>query len=150
MFNIHNKSLATWLGLSVFFLALAGTLGFSSLPAAGLPPRPVPTATPAPKAISGAKIMLQTEGLPVGSTGVWTAVQWQDPNTGLWHLVEGWQGTLDLDGSQTWWVGAEILGKGPFRWVIYAEKEGEELAVSSSFNLPEKSGQTRQIEISVD
>lgn len=94
--------------------------------------------------------MLQTEGLPVGSTGVWTAVQWQDPNTGMWHLVEGWQGTLDLDGSQTWWVGTEILGKGPFRWVIYAEKEGEELAVSSSFNLPEKSGQTVLITVSGD
>lgn len=142
MRQIRNKRLMTLLIPALFLLVLSGLMGFTQPKAAGLPPRPEPTATPQPKSVTGGKIILQTSGLPIGSEGVWTAVQWQDPYTGKWHLVEGWQGTLEWDGSQTWWVGSADLGTGPFRWVIYAEKEGDELVISDSFNLPKKPGQT--------
>ncbi len=148
MLQLHNKRLTALLILALFLLVSGGMMGFTQPKAAGLPPRPEPTATPVPKAMTGGKIVLQTSGLPVGSDGVWTAVQWQDPHTDEWRLVEGWQGTLELDGSQTWWVGAADLGTGPFQWVIYAEKGGDELAVSDSFNLPEKPGQTVFVTVS--
>jgi hypothetical protein len=80
---------------------------------------------------------------------LWTVVQWQDPHTGLWHTVEGWQGTLDtvevdeaglVTGEKTWWVGKDELGKGPFRWLVYREQGGGLLTTSTAFDLPGVAG----------
>ena len=102
---------------------------------AGLPPRPTPE--PVKSKHPGAYIELQLSGATVGSDGVWTIVQWVD-EFGEWHDVAGWQGTVELDGSQTWWVAPDDMGKGPFRWQVYASQNGDLLATSDEFVLPEE------------
>lgn len=72
----------------------------------------------------------------------WSIVQWQAGN-GQWVDVGGWQGSFHPDSSANllyveWWVGEEILGQGPFRWVVYADKSrAQQLTISDSFNLPD-------------
>jgi len=81
-------------------------------------------------------------------------VEWQDAD-GMWHAVAGWQGTLDrvavedgaVTGYKTWWVGAEDLGTGPFRWLIYRGKGGERLATSEPFYLPASARRVVQVDV---
>jgi hypothetical protein len=82
---------------------------------------------------------------------LWTVVQWQDPHTGLWYTVEGWQGTLDtvevdeagsVTGAKTWWVGIKDLSTGPFRWLVYHGPGGSLLTTSAAFDLPASAGAT--------
>lgn len=116
-----------------------------------LPPRPQPTATPIPTQQSsppdGAFIQLQaSKSLP----GAWTQVQWQNEH-GDWYDVNGWRGHLD-DGAanmKTWWIASENLGDGPFRWVVFTEEDGTQLAVSESFDLPENIMQVQVITINI-
>lgn len=120
-----------------------------------LPPRPEPTATATATPIqtkqstasSGALIQLETsKSLP----GAWTQVQWQNEQ-GDWYDVDGWRGHLD-DGTanmKIWWVSSENFGDGPFRWLIYAEEEGAQLAVSESFDLPAMKWQVQVISVDV-
>ncbi|MEM8857554.1 MAG: hypothetical protein AAGD96_04495, partial [Chloroflexota bacterium] len=74
-------------------------------------------------------------------------VQWQN-ESGSWIDVNGWQGSFHPKSSDTslfveWWVGSEILGDGPFRWVIYSDKGGTQyLSTSDSFSLPSSNLQT--------
>ena len=105
-----------------------------------LPPRP--TAVPAPKYHpKGGQIQLILENeIDEIPTDLWTVVEWQDTNTNKWYIVEGWQGSLDTATSQTWWVGADMLGDGPFRWQLYESKDGELLTTSESFRLPALTG----------
>jgi len=113
------------------------------------PPPPISTSTPVPSTSSslpGSAIELQVGDLPTGPEGVWTVVEWQDPYTGQWNAVEGWQGTVELDGTQTWWVAPKDYGAGPFRWIILDSKEahslaGDPIAISDNFNLPQKRGE---------
>ena len=71
----------------------------------------------------------------------WTVVQWQTAD-GRWIDVGGWQGSFYYDQRDNrqfveWWVGEEILGEGPFRWVIYSDKSrSRRLSITQSFNLP--------------
>ncbi len=148
--NRSNRILIALFLASILFL-FALILGFNQNNAlAGLPPRPEPTATPLPStAPEGALIELHYDGTPVGSEGVWTAVQWQDPNTEKWNTVEGWQGTVELDGTQRWWVAPADLGQSPFRWVIYDAQDGNVLQTSDSFELPANSNQITIIDVSV-
>ncbi|MCA9924742.1 MAG: hypothetical protein KC419_00340 [Anaerolineales bacterium] len=104
---------------------------------AALPPRP--TVEPAKAKLPGALIQLQIEGAALGSEGVWTVVQWVD-TFGVWHNVDGWQGTVELDGTQTWWFAEEYLGAGPFRWQVFSTEGGDLLETSDEFNLPDMSG----------
>jgi hypothetical protein len=94
----------------------------------------------------GAYIELQT--LPI-LVQAWTVVQWQD-QIGGWHEVEGWHGTVELDGSKRWWVAAKDFGKGPFRWVVMAKNDGQPLATSLSFNLPSTAYEVVQSEVSLN
>ena len=125
---------------ALFLFALI--LGFNQrnvIAGGGLPPRPEPTATPLPSTQSvpnGALIELNYDGIAVGPQGVWTVVEWQDTETLKWHDVQGWQGTVELDGTQQWWVAPADIGKGPFRWVIYDAEDGNVLQTSEEFNLP--------------
>ncbi len=113
-----------------------------------LPPRPTvqPAAVPS---IDGAAIQLLLANATTGVDGVWTIVQWKEAD-GDWHDVEGWQGTVELDGMQTWWVDGAQLGNGPFRWRVYTEKDGEPLAISEDFYLPERARTVSTIAVEVD
>jgi hypothetical protein len=120
--------------------------------ASDLPPRPLPQ----PPASRGDGA-LNPEGyiqlhVPSARADLWTAIQWQD-HDGIWHPVEGWQGTLDEiengKGKKTWWIGKADMGTGPFRWLIYSSYQGKLLATSSPFYLPGLAGQTVQVEVSL-
>lgn len=132
----YSRLLFIGFGLSLLLLVAASFMRPAAPTYAALPPRPtaVPVVT-----VNGAQIKL-TVADAVGNE--WTAVQWQDPNSGDWITVEGWQGTLETDGSQIWWVGSEQFGKGPFRWLLFDEEGGTLLDTSESFTLP---SQNREI-----
>lgn len=105
-----------------------------------LPPRPTPTAV-APQAL-GAKISLHVTGDIAPNN--WTKIQWQDADA-KWHDVTGWQGELEADGTKTWWVGEELLGSGPFRWLIL--EDGDITALSDTFYMPTTLNETLIIEV---
>jgi hypothetical protein len=136
-------------------------------PTAELPDRPTPDATaePVPASLStGSLIRLQLQ-LPSETLSrvdswqmLWTVVQWQDPE-GSWHDVEGWQGTFDdftddtkqrvAEGQKLWWVAPGDLGTGPFRWLIKQSHDGEHLAISAPFQLPDTDGTLLPVEVSI-
>lgn len=133
-------------------LVLLMGLGLSSVQAApsALPPRPtaVPTLPPAPvwsPSITGGMITLR---VTAPSIGLWTTVEWQDA-AGNWHLVEGWQGTLEPDQTKTWWVAEADRGKGPFRWAVYDQRGGKSMGSSQAFYLPASNRQRVEIELTV-
>ena len=76
--------------------------------------------------------------------GAWTSVEWQDA-VGNWHVVTGWQGTLEADRTKTWWVAEADWGKGPFRWVLYDQRGGQSLGRSEAFYLPANHRQVVEI-----
>ena len=121
-------------------LLLAFSFTQTPQPARALPPRPteVPTAVPTQTPITGGQIQLIVDN---GTGTEWTQVQWQDPNTGLWHDVIGWRGGLDNPTTKTWWVGTEDLGSGPFRWQVYDAPVGQLLVTSPTFDLPQHARQ---------
>lgn len=47
-------------------------------------------------------------------------VQWRHPD-GTWHNVEGWNAPLHNKAGVEWWVSAELIGSGPYRWVLYGD-----------------------------
>jgi len=118
-----------------------------------LPPRkPPPAAQPSDddddqdEEPVGAHIVLQ---VPPALPGVWTIVQWQD-TAGGWHDIDGWQGTLDEGDQKMWWLGPGLLGKGPFRWLVYQSTKGDKLlATSDSFYLPDAEGEKLWVEVSL-
>jgi hypothetical protein len=120
-------------------------------PIPGLPPRPTPVLPPASTSSSrsqesvGGYIDLY---IPSAPAELWTVVQWQD-SLGNWHDVEGWRGTPDEGHNKVWWVARADFGKGPFRWVIYENQEGELLAKSETFYLPDSAGKTVRVEVSL-
>lgn len=124
---------------------LLGITGMIPHSAADLPKRPTPTPTPVPRIIDGAKIQLQPSARPLGA--VWTWVEWQDAD-GEWHQVDGWQGELDADDQKTWWVGADHLGTGPFRWLLAVDDQRP--FVSAPFNLPTLPGETLVVPLAVE
>jgi hypothetical protein len=88
---------------------------------------------------------------------LWTVVQWQDPQ-GVWHDVEGWQGTLDrvvVEGEETvigrkdWWVQERDAGRGPFCWLVYRGEGDVLLAQSEKFYLPQRDQTATVVEVSV-
>ena len=109
-----------------------------------LPPRPTPTAVPPPDA-PGAKIILQVTGNIANNN--WTKIQWQDGNA-KWHDVSGWQGELENDGTKTWWVGEDLLGRGPFRWLVL--EDGDIVALNESFYLPTTLNETLIVEVDLE
>jgi len=151
-------------------VAVCALLVLVSLPSpartalADLPPRftptPTPPAQPAPQsAPAGAQIQLRAQfSQDWPATGIpwqelWTVVQWQD-EWGYWRDVAGWQGTLDEvqdgEGKKTWWLDQGLLGKGPFRWVIYRSQGATLFATSDPFDLPVRTGATATIEMALE
>ncbi len=135
-----NKKLWLILCVSLFTIAVTGQR------AAALPPRPADEETPVTPL--GASIQLQLTNAATGPNGVWTVVEWQN-SLGSWYTVEGWQGTVELDGTQTWWLDASNFGTGPFRWRVFAQKDGTLLATSDSFYLPENANSTLPVPLTV-
>jgi hypothetical protein len=89
--------------LMIMVMALSSVLVLAGFTNSDLPPRPTPAPTPVPTvaevpAPNGEKIQLQidnaVEEIPVN---LWTIVEWQDTNTGVWHEVDGWRGGLVLN-----------------------------------------------------
>jgi hypothetical protein len=134
--------------LILIFMVLSQVQG--TMAGGELPPRPESTATPIPTVtssvpITGAAIQLHTsEAMP----GAWTAVEWQNAQ-GDWYEVEGWRGHLDeaAGDMKTWWVYPANYGQGPFRWVVYASQNGDQLTVSDPFELPTRHRQVITIEV---
>lgn len=103
-------------------------------------------ATPASASgLSGAFIELEAKPM---RAGLWTRVQWQDA-LGNWHAVAGWQGAFNPDQRVLWYVGAEHLGKGPFRWLVYEGETGGLLATSDPFDLPSHPGDVLRVPVSL-
>jgi hypothetical protein len=131
-----------------------------------LPPRPdtptpMPTSDPASlakTALEGTVIVLEvTFGDDWPARGLawqdlWTVVEWQDTDS-TWHEVAGWQGSLDkvADGLgwKAWWLSSDLLGQGPFRWVVYERYGGAVIAVSAPFDLPGHVGESGAVELSL-
>lgn len=119
-----------------------------------LPYRPPLTPAPEPKRNLGARIELNVrptqQGQIVPWSGLWTAVQWQDLQ-GDWQYVEGWRGSLDLvqddQGKKVWWVAKKDFGKRLFRWMVCDGEDGQVLAYSESFHLPDAPYQIKTVEV---
>lgn len=94
----------------------------------------------------GGKIILSVPQQQILDSAVhqesWTKVQWQNAS-GNWIDVDGWQGSFHPESSDSslfveWWVGPEIMGDGPFRWVIYADGYANQyLSTTRTFSLPQ-------------
>ncbi|MBE2222172.1 MAG: discoidin domain-containing protein [Anaerolineae bacterium] len=91
----------------------------------------------------GAFIELQVDLL---QPGLWTRIQWQDA-FGNWQEIEGWQGSFNTDQRVLWYVGEDMLGDGPFRWLVDEEQDGELLGVSEPFYLPSHNGDVLQVTV---
>lgn len=142
----------------LFTLILLGTIALFSLAAVDAPDAPTappPRPTPSPPAPTnepstipnGSQIVLRTDAEDM-TVGLWSVIQWQDPYTGEWHDVAGWHGHFDAVGQVSWWVGAEDLGDGPFRWLVYSdETEMDLLFTSESFMLPAHAGEMMTVAI---
>jgi len=132
--------------------ALSPAMTQAAPPISPLPSRPAPVADEDDEEDDddeddepvGAHIELQVQSAP---SGVWTMVQWQN-SAGIWHDVKGWRGTLDEAGKRVWWVAWTDFGKGPFRWAVYQSPDGDLLAESESFYLPNSAGETITIKVS--
>jgi hypothetical protein len=155
---------------SLMIVSIAGAIALTLLPRLvaaapdGLPPRPAtPTpvvAAPAPAkaSASGASIRMEIAfGEDWPSRGLawqdlWTVVEWQDEE-GTWHAVEGWQGGLEKVSGPTgwaiWWLANDLLGRGPFRWVVYERQGGPVMAVGEPFHLPAARGRIVTVKVSL-
>ena len=124
-----------------------------------LPTRPLPTATPTPTLTPTATVTPAPESVPsqpeqssaiileAQSTAdlvwanLWTVIE-QQTEDGAWRVVEGWQGAFDTvtadAGYKTWDVPPSLFGQGPFRWRVDAERNGQMLATSQPFTLPDR------------
>ena len=152
--------------LVVVLLPLAAMAAPAAIPPVPTrPPTPVPAPTASPSVPSapvaapdGSLIELQVKfsdrwsGAGIEWQDLWTVVQWQD-HRGYWHDVEGWQGTLDEApdgvGKKVWWVDEADLGGGPFRWLLYRERDGNLIVTSDSFYLPSDVGRVALVEVMV-
>ncbi len=119
----------------------------------------MPKPTPPPSAGGSIELHVQFSDawLQVQWQELWTIVEWQD-DKGAWRTVERWQGSLgdasitdgDLRwGKKMWWVAVDDLGKGPFRWTIYRNKDGGLLGRSEPFYLPDSTNAIERIDVTL-
>ncbi len=140
------------LGICALLMIAARPWGVRAMP----PPPPLPPDTPTPTPsptpavsrmppIAGGSVRLE---VVFPATWPWAQVHWQSlrlrvqwqDQEGTWHNTNGWYGCLDtlvgLRGYKTWWISEELLGRGPFRWVLYAGEGTQPLVVSEAFTMP--------------
>jgi hypothetical protein len=133
-----RRKLAVSLSACLVGLLLCAGLALSSgsIVSAEPPPRTPVSATQTAEAANAAPgaaaIALHAPGAPPSA---WTVVQWQD-GLGGWHDVDGWRGDLDAGQQKVWWVLGKDFDTGPFRWVVYDQRDGNVWAISKSFMLP--------------
>ncbi len=139
-----NQKMKPIISLLIVLLSSFVFMGMSSKPnlaggETGNAVRPTPLPTPTSTAVSsdpGGHIVLQADSTQL-THGMWTRIEWQDPNTLLWHEVEGWQGEFDNNNRVTWYVAPENFNETPFRWRVYSDQSQTELiATSDEFELP--------------
>ena len=138
-------------------ILITTTLFLAAAPVnAALPPRTppaAPTTIPGVPGVPGVRTVYTPGGgyieLHISSAQpeAWTIVQWLDDN-GVWHDVDGWRG-MSKAGAIKWWVDLGDFNKGPFRWITFESKNGKHLSDSSSFYLPDATGQTIVVTISI-
>lgn len=154
--RIRNSGIRRWgVGIGLVWLALS-LLGSADLLAApmALPPRPTPLPSLPPTAVLSAvgRIVLEGEGDLSAWPELWTGVEWQD-GEGAWHPVEGWFGPLDTvtatGGEKVWSVLPDHFGQGPFRWVLYAQRDGRRLVESAAFELPGQAQETVRVQVAL-
>lgn len=148
---------------ALIMVALALSYVFAPTDVGALPPRPTPAITPThtptpthtlPRTPKPTPPLLRLSHIRLLVTpaqeGLWSVVEWQGAN-GAWHVVEGWQGTVDA-GAKRWAVYERNFGEGPFRWVIYDSPTGRVKGVSAPFTLPGNEGEELivRIELSRD
>jgi hypothetical protein len=145
MHPTENRRWLHRLGAGALIVALIAGLSLRMpAPVAALPPRPTPaitptaTLTPSPRPSRPQPAPLRLSHIRLTVTpaqgGLWTVVEWQGGD-GAWHVVEGWQGTMQ-GGSKRWAVFERNFGEGPFRWVVTRAPDGEPLGISAPFYLP--------------
>lgn len=158
----------TYRTLAAVLTAIVMALGLSISPGAlaELPPRPTPSpTTPTRTEVKVAGLLLRATypadwpWTPVHWRTPWTVVQWQDA-AGNWHDVKGWQGPPDLIipdssgamvGLKAWGVAPTDFGTGPFRWIVYADRDrATRLATSAAFDLPDHANSTRTVTVPLD
>lgn len=155
---LHARTIPVQM-IIICFVTLLVTISLFPSPVAALPPRPDGNGETTSAGdgsangdngsrgdewarANGAYIELHVQ--PIQS-GLWTAVQWQD-STGDWLDVDGWQGLIEGD-QKTWWVSRADLGKGPFRWVVFADGTKAHLLGSQEFYLPQNVGEIAKVEV---
>lgn len=109
-----------------------------------LPPRPSPIQDGETDGKSAAIQLWPTPIFPK----LWTVVQWVDGQE-KWHDVDGWRGTLNHPAYVSWRVLQSEFGKGPFRWVVYDEENGNVIAISELFHLPINNGEILKIKVAL-
>ncbi len=145
-------------GVSALIAAVAwASYLFSPTSVDALPPRPTPavtpthtpTRTPSPPAPRSTPAPLRLSHIRLVVTpaqeGLWSVVEWQGGD-GTWHVVDGWQGTVEAGGKR-WAVYERNFGEGPFRWVLYESAAGEAVGRSLPFMLPETANKELMVRI---
>lgn len=147
--NLLSFRLAFMVAAITLMMGLAwSVVGTPAQARTGLPDRNTPTPTndddddDGQAGPVGAYIELHLNG---GLANGWAVVQWQAPDSGGWHEVEGWRGPLP--GNTQWWVHPKDFGTGPFRWAIYDGPGGKLLGASEPFNLPSGANQVIKVEV---
>jgi hypothetical protein len=141
-----GQHLIFWIAL-LFLAALTVGAGQVAEASGSLPPYPTPV-PPAPVLLPSPRPSVATIDLqaPAGG-GQWAGVQWQTP-AGQWFDVAGWQGPVDMTGSQRWWVEPKDFGTGPFRWVVYTLGNPIACGISASFYLPRAATDSQSVLVS--
>ena len=139
------KKIVIWGLVPVAFLLVAmGAIMTNPVGSAmALPERPTPETPRTTEQVQAGFIQLEMAAT-AETAHLWTRVEWQDPNTSEWHLVDGWQGEFDSHNKVTWYVSPEDFGAAAsFRWLVYTNENQESLLMTSdSFRLPTRAGDT--------
>ena len=85
---------------------------------------------------------------------LWVVVQWYDPSTGIWHDVDGWQGSFEaIQQAEDWmgmkelWLADVHLGTGPYRWQVFEKDSNHLLSTSEEFYLPARGGDLMAVDM---
>ncbi len=136
------------IAIAVGLMSIILVAPFSTSAAPALPPRPSPTPEPPPvPGVTGGFILLRPD-FPL-RPGYWTMIQWL-AGDGTWADVDGWRGHFSQNGVVIWWVGADHLGEGPFRWLVLESEGGDLLTMSDPFDLPTSAGRIVVVEVSLE
>ncbi|MEM7801309.1 MAG: hypothetical protein AAF633_19100 [Chloroflexota bacterium] len=161
----HRRYLTIGVYSFLVLLGIAFSIGPSDKAAADdlqvspLPTRITPTPSPTPPLSTVTPSAAASGEAPAGyieltlidydqPQKLWTELEWRTRN-GKWIMIQdGWQGHPEAEGEVRWLVGEELLGSDTlFRWRVYTSEDGGLLDQSSTFKMPQRSGETRAVVI---